>query len=262
MADMFGDDQMLGDFDERESDALDFLYNDVGGDGNLFQESDYLEQHDQESGSAVSAGGGIHARESSERTATAPKRKPSAKQAALTSSLSAGKSTKRKSLKKAPNAPVRFKNPYIFFVQKHMALLRSVPMSVPEKMSQLAFEWATLTADQKAEFERSADLDKARYFNEMRNYDGPSHVPNKRPKKPPVCTPPVLSPFPSLSLSSSLRPLLTSMPHTSFSTGRPETLNVGIFQLFTSNAAQTAPRVSSSQNHRAQQSLGAALEGR
>ena len=230
MADMFGDDQMLGDFDERESDALDFLYNDVGGDGNLFQESDYLsleqqysqEQHDQESGSAVSAGGGLHARESSERTATASKRKPSAKQAALTSSLSAGKSTKRKSLKKAPNAPVRFKNPYIFFVQKHMALLRSVPMSVPEKMSQLAFEWARLTADQKAEFERSADLDKARYFNEMRNYDGPSHVPNKRPKKPPVRT------SSSSTLSSPLT-LISLVPHISLSTGRTETRNDGIF---------------------------------
>ena len=231
MNDMFVDDPILGDFVERESDALDFLYNDVGGDGNLFSGDprDYLaidqqysqEQHDQQEEAVVLAEGRLGIRESSISFAKAPKRKASAKQEALNSSSSA-KSTKRKSLKKAPNAPVRFKNPYIFFVQKHMALLRSVPMSVPEKMSQLAFEWARLTADQKAEFERSADLDKARYFNEMRNYDGPSHVPNKRPKKPPVRTS-------SSSTLSLLFTLISLVPHISLSTGRSETRNDGIF---------------------------------
>ena len=67
-----------------------------------------------------------------------------------------------------------------------MASLKSLPISIPEKMSQVAAEWSSLSPNSRQEFERYAEADKVRYFDEMKTYSGPMHVPNKRTKKPPV----------------------------------------------------------------------------
>jgi len=77
-----------------------------------------------------------------------------------------------------------------------MASLKSVQMTVPEKMSQVAAEWAALSPTSKQEFERYAEADKARYFDEMKNFSGPTHVPNIRSKKHPVSLKPSTITFP------------------------------------------------------------------
>ena len=64
-----------------------------------------------------------------------------------------------------------------------MALIKNCSKSVPEKSSQIAAEWAELSKEEKEEYQQYADADKIRYFNEMKTYTGPSHVPNKQTNK-------------------------------------------------------------------------------
>ena len=53
-------------------------------------------------------------------------------------------------------------------------------------MKVLASMWRDLTAEKRANYNKIAEVDKNRYFKEMNSYTGPTHIPNKRQKKPPV----------------------------------------------------------------------------
>jgi hypothetical protein len=53
-------------------------------------------------------------------------------------------------------------------------------------MKTLAYMWKNLPPLEKMEYEKQAEVDKTRYFEEMAQYSGPLQVPNKRQKKPPV----------------------------------------------------------------------------
>jgi len=96
-------------------------------------------------------------------------------------------SRKRKSLKKAPEAPRRFRSAYIIYVMAKMEALRTpdaAPIMVTETMKDLAKSWKALPPHEKQIYTQQADADKARYFEEMAFYSGPMQVPNKRAKKP------------------------------------------------------------------------------
>ncbi len=96
---------------------------------------------------------------------------------------------KRRLLKKAPDAPKRFKSAYICFIGEQMEAAKSQMTSdlkVTETMKILANQWRELPHHEKEKYEMIANADKARYFEEMADYSGPMQVPNKRLKKNPV----------------------------------------------------------------------------
>lgn len=98
-------------------------------------------------------------------------------------------SRKKRLLKKAPEAPRRFKTAYICFVMERMEevkLQMNNETKVTDVMKILASMWKALSPLEKQKYERQADEDKSRYFEEMKRYTGPMQVPNKRQKKPPV----------------------------------------------------------------------------
>ncbi len=53
-------------------------------------------------------------------------------------------------------------------------------------MKTLAYMWKTLPPLERMTYEKIAEEDKTRYFDELAHYSGPMQVPNKRQKKPPV----------------------------------------------------------------------------
>lgn len=96
---------------------------------------------------------------------------------------------KKRLLKKAPNAPRRFKSAYICFVMEKMDDVRkSFPddTKVTDVMKTLASMWKSASPMERQRFERQAEDDKTRYFSEMATYSGPLQVPNKRQRRPPV----------------------------------------------------------------------------
>jgi hypothetical protein len=98
-------------------------------------------------------------------------------------------SRKKRPLKKAPEAPRRFKTAYICFVMERMEDVKqsmSNDTKVTDIMKILAGMWKALSPIEKQKYERQADEDKSRYFEEMKRYTGPMQVPNKRQRKPPV----------------------------------------------------------------------------
>mmetsp|Transcript_9801 Transcript_9801/g.14621 ORF Transcript_9801/g.14621 Transcript_9801/m.14621 type:complete len:1038 (-) Transcript_9801:1840-4953(-) len=117
---------------------------------------------------------------------------------------------KRKLLKKAPDAPKRFKSAYICFVMDKMDDVRgslTETFKVTDMMKMLAQKWNSLPREQKKVYEDIANADKDRYFSELSRYTGPMHVPNRRQKKPPVGAPKrAMSAF--LSYSQQMRPLI------------------------------------------------------
>ena len=116
---------------------------------------------------------------------------------------------KRRALKKAPNAPKRFKSAYICFVMEKMDEVKKLlpqDIKVTETMKTLASMWRSLAAEERQYYERMAEVDKARYFQEMEHYRGPMQVPNKRQKKPPGAPTRAMSAF--LSFSQMMRPLI------------------------------------------------------
>ena len=73
-------------------------------------------------------------------------------------------------------------------------------------MKKLASMWRDLCPEQRAEYETFAKNDKDRYFEEMKTYSGPTHVPNKRKRKPPGAPKRAMSAF--LAFSQQMRPLV------------------------------------------------------
>jgi len=94
-------------------------------------------------------------------------------------------------MKKAPQAPKRFKSSYIlFFTAKQDQIKRELgteasASDVAKKASEM---WKSLLPNERAHWEEEARKDKERYTYEKANYRGPWHVvknPNRRTKKDP-----------------------------------------------------------------------------
>jgi hypothetical protein len=106
--------------------------------------------------------------------------------------LSLGTTKKRKLMKKAPDAPKRFKSAYICFIGEKMEFEKAngtannPDTKVTDIMKVLANKWKELHPSEKERYELMAIADKQRYMNEMQDYNGPLQVPNKRVKKNPV----------------------------------------------------------------------------
>jgi len=114
---------------------------------------------------------------------------------------------RKRLLKKAPDAPKRFKSAYICYVIEKMdEVKKTLPddVKVTEAMKTLAVMWKELPPETKMEYQKRAEDDKSRYFAEMRDYTGPMHVPNKRQKKPAGAPKRAMSAF--LSFSQQMRP--------------------------------------------------------
>ena len=122
---------------------------------------------------------------------------------------------KKKLLKKAPDAPKRFKSAYICFIGERMEsekAKRNSELKVTDMMKLLANQWKELPTHERMKYEQIAEADKLRYFifiylhiyficfltvniilyifryyEEMSGYAGPMQVPNKRLRKNPVC---------------------------------------------------------------------------
>jgi len=118
-------------------------------------------------------------------------------------------SRKKRLLKKAPDAPKRFKSAYICYVMDRMDEIKktlSNDAKVTDIMKILAKQWKSLPPLEKQKYEDYAQVDKSRYFNEMSHYSGPMQVPNKRQKKPPGAPKRAMSAF--LSYSQVMRPII------------------------------------------------------
>lgn len=91
-------------------------------------------------------------------------------------------------LRKAPNAPKRFKSSYIcFFMAKQAQIQEELgdKASVSSVSKRSAELWKDLPADERAHWEEVAAKDKQRYMNEKASYTGPWQVPWKRSRKDP-----------------------------------------------------------------------------
>lgn len=85
-------------------------------------------------------------------------------------------------------------------------------VKVTDVMKQLAVLWKGLPASERERYERLAEADKTRYFQQMENYTGPMRVPNKRQKKPEGAPKRAMSAF--LSYSQLMRPAIrVQQPH-------------------------------------------------
>lgn len=110
---------------------------------------------------------------------------------ASASSVTATPSPKRKkrernNLRKAPQAPKRFKSSYIcFFTSKQSEIKERLgsTATVSQVSKESAQMWKKLTPDEKAYWDDVAAKDKERYMEEKANYTGPWQVANKRQKK-------------------------------------------------------------------------------
>lgn len=91
-------------------------------------------------------------------------------------------------LRKAPQAPKRFKSSYIcFFMAKQPEIKEELgdKASVTEVSKRSAEMWRNLPADERAHWDNVAAKDKQRYMVEKATYTGPWQVPWKRAKKDP-----------------------------------------------------------------------------
>lgn len=114
---------------------------------------------------------------------------------------------RKRILRKAPDAPKRFKSAYICYVVEKMDEVKKTlaeDVKATEAMKTLALMWKELPPETKSEYEKIAEGDKTRYYAEMRDYTGPMHVPNKRQKKPAGAPKRAMSAF--LSFSQQMRP--------------------------------------------------------
>ncbi|KAG7357335.1 high mobility group box domain containing protein [Nitzschia inconspicua] len=94
--------------------------------------------------------------------------------------------------RKAPQAPRRFKSPYILFSMSKMQEYKSCykNVKVTSFSSQISKEWKELTPTEKQKWKEKAEQDKYRYNVEKSQYTGPWVVPSesvrkKRPKDAP-----------------------------------------------------------------------------
>lgn len=91
-------------------------------------------------------------------------------------------------LRKAPDAPKRFKSSYIcFFMAKQPIIKEELgeQASVTNISKRSAEIWKSLPAEERALWDAIAAKDKLRYMNEKAQYTGPWQVPWKRVKKDP-----------------------------------------------------------------------------
>ncbi|CAJ1932916.1 unnamed protein product [Cylindrotheca closterium] len=91
-------------------------------------------------------------------------------------------------LKKAPQAPKRFRSSYICFFtaqRPHIKQLLGPKASITEISKRSAEMWKNLPVNQKQHWEEVAAKDKERFMNEKATYKGPWQVPSKRVRKDP-----------------------------------------------------------------------------
>jgi len=91
-------------------------------------------------------------------------------------------------LRKAPQAPKRFKSSYIcFFMAKQPEIKEELGdrATVTEISKRSAEMWRNLPAEKRAHWDEVAAKDKERYLHEKATYKGPWQVPWKRAKKDP-----------------------------------------------------------------------------
>lgn len=89
-------------------------------------------------------------------------------------------------LRKAPQAPKRFKSSYIcFFMAKQGEIKEELgeAATVSEVSKRSAEMWRSLTAEERAHWNDVAAKDKQRYMLEKATYTGPWQVPWKRARK-------------------------------------------------------------------------------
>lgn len=110
----------------------------------------------------------------------------------LAEPLSGGKKGKKKrdstALRKAPQAPKRFKSSYIcFFMAKQPEIKAELgeDATVTSISKRSAEMWKHLPPEERAHWDDVAAKDKQRYMNEKATYTGPWQVPWKRVKKDP-----------------------------------------------------------------------------
>jgi HMG (high mobility group) box len=91
-------------------------------------------------------------------------------------------------LRKAPNAPKRFKSSYICFFMAKQSVIKAelgLDASVTNISKRSAEMWKALTPEERAVWDEIAFQDKKRYLIEKSQYTGPWQVPWKRVKKDP-----------------------------------------------------------------------------
>lgn len=95
------------------------------------------------------------------------------------------KKKKKGGFRKAPQAPRRFKSPYILFSISKMAKYKSCSpnVQVTEISRRIAQEWKLLPDTERKKWDQVALQDKLRYNAEKSLYTGPWQVPSKRSKK-------------------------------------------------------------------------------
>lgn len=97
---------------------------------------------------------------------------------------------KSRSLKKAPQAPKRFKSSYIlFFIHVQEKIKKSLPVgqaSAPQVSKRASEMWKTLSAEDRLHWDNEAAKEKQRYLAEKEVYTGPWQVPQRRAKKDPT----------------------------------------------------------------------------
>lgn len=90
--------------------------------------------------------------------------------------------------RKAPQAPKRFKSPYIYFSMARMEELKKLSggkTKVTSTSKQVSKEWKCLPPSERRKWEEVARRDKIRFMAEKTLYTGPWQVPAKRTKKDP-----------------------------------------------------------------------------
>ncbi|VEU36000.1 unnamed protein product [Pseudo-nitzschia multistriata] len=89
--------------------------------------------------------------------------------------------------KKAPQAPKRFKSPYILFsiskMQEYRVLNKNTKVTCFSSL--ISKEWRGLSEHEKKKWKAIAEKDKLRYNAEKSLYKGPWQVPTERPRKDP-----------------------------------------------------------------------------
>jgi len=102
-----------------------------------------------------------------------------------------GKGKRRRdssALRKAPQAPKRFKSSYIMFFMAKQQEIKSelgAGASVGDVSKESSDRWKKLSPDDRAIWDKKAKVDKERYNLEKASYTGPWQVPWKRAKKDP-----------------------------------------------------------------------------
>lgn len=93
---------------------------------------------------------------------------------------------RRGHLRRASNAPKRFKSSYIFFCMERYAKIKA---TLPERakatdiFKMIADEWRSLPVEEKQRWDKTAVEDRQRYEREMAAFTGPMHVPTSRKRR-------------------------------------------------------------------------------